>query len=31
MPAEVIAEVNAARDQILNGELVVEFNPGDVS
>ena len=31
VPAEVIAEVNAARDQILNGELVVEFNPGDVS
>ena len=31
VPAEVIAEVNAARDQILNGELVVEFNPGDVT
>ena len=31
VPADVIAEVNAARDQILNGDLVVEFNPGDIT
>lgn len=31
VPADVIAEVNAARDQILSGDLVVEFNPGDIN
>ena len=31
VPADVIEEVNAVRDQILNGELVVEFNPGDIT
>ncbi len=31
VPADVISAVNEARDQILSGDLVVEFNPGDVS
>ena len=31
VPADVIDEVNAIRDQILSGDLVVEFNPGDIN
>ncbi len=30
VPAEVIEEVNALRDQVLSGDLVIEFNPGPV-
>ena len=30
VPADVIAEVNDLREQVLSGDLVVEFNPGPV-
>ena len=28
VPADVIEEVNGLREQVLSGDLVVEFNPG---